>query len=112
MSGSRSLAAFVDDHDVRMVQGGRGAGLLVEADEELPIFGDLLALNLQCDFPSQPRITCAVDLSHPPMAEESQDPLGAEDGAVRENHRKLYTSGRSFSRTSRSDWRRGYLFLV
>jgi len=90
------MARLVDDHDVRVVEGRRGAGLLLEPREELGVFRILFAKDLQRDFPVQTRVAGSVYLSHPSAAERSENPVGTESGSRRQDHRALTLRDVSF----------------
>jgi hypothetical protein len=59
------FAGIVDGHDVRMVQGGGGARLLLEAPEAVRIAGDLGGEQLEGHGAAHAGIARAIHFAHP-----------------------------------------------
>ena len=96
-------ADIVDGEDVGW-SGRRRRGPLLEAAELLAI-GDLLGENLDRDFALQAGVAGAVDLAHPPRAEQPHGLVRAESRAGLERHR-CTPAPRTFS-FPRTDYRVG-----
>ena len=56
--------SVVDGADVRVVQGGGGAGLAAKPRQHLPVAGTRLGQELQRDEPVEPGVFGAVDDAH------------------------------------------------
>ena len=83
-----AFPANVEEHaDVRVVQGGDGAGLTLESLLEIRITGDMLGQHLDGDGAVEAGVGGLVDLAHAPGAEGGGvDLVGAECGAGLERH--------------------------
>jgi len=66
-----------------VVEGGEEMGLALEAGEAVGVPGDLGRKRLDRHIAPELRVLGAVDLSHPPGPEGSQDLVGAEAVARR-----------------------------
>ena len=66
-------ADVVDREDVGMIESAGGPGLFEQSLAAGGIVGDLVAQDLERDFPSQARIPCAVDLAHAAGVERPDD---------------------------------------
>ena len=84
----------VDGQDVRMVQGSRRAGLLLEALQAIGVGRRRSWQHLDRHVAIEPRVAAAVDLAHPARPEERHDLVAAEPSAGSQWHaRRDYTSG-------------------
>ena len=64
------LAHVVDDDDVRIVQGRRGARLALEAGQRQRVVGPLGGEHLEGHVAHQAHVARAVDLAHAALAEQ------------------------------------------
>ena len=78
------LAAAMDRHDVRVLEGGRQARLGPEARRRVVVLHPLGRDQLQRHGPIQIDVHRLVDDAHAPAIEQSVDPVAGEDGAVLE----------------------------
>ena len=69
------LADVVDGADVRVIQGGRGPRLPLEALQRLPVAGQLLGEKLQRHAAAQARVLGLVHHTHPPAPELLEDTI-------------------------------------
>jgi hypothetical protein len=72
------LLDAVDRRDVRVVERGEQLRLALEAGEPLRVGANRLRQHLDRHLAPQARVARAVDLTHPPGAEGSEDLIGAE----------------------------------
>ncbi len=79
-------ADVVDRDDVRVVQGGGRARLLLETLAAIDVRGELRREDLDGHVAPEARIARAIDLSHPSRAEGREDLEGPEAGAGGERH--------------------------
>jgi hypothetical protein len=63
----------VDGDDVRVIEGGDGAGFAIEAFETAGDAGDFRRQHLQRDVASQPQVARAIHLAHPAGAQRVDD---------------------------------------
>ena len=73
-------------NDVRVIDGGKGPGLLLESSEGFAIGRHLVRQNLESDLAVEMRVLRPIDLAHPTLAEEIQDLVVAQSLA---NHAHL-----------------------
>ena len=97
-------ADIVNRQDVRMRERGDRLGLALEAGERGGIGGQPLGQDLDRDIAIEARVAGAVDLTHPPGADRSDDLVGAEAGAGCEWHGGSQYSDRPHARASRPCW--------
>jgi hypothetical protein len=76
-------ADVVKGEDVRVVQGGDGAGLELEALEAVGVPGDIVVEDLEGNVATETRVSCAVDLAHAACSEELDDLVRPETGMRR-----------------------------
>jgi hypothetical protein len=102
------LADIMDGANVRMIQGGGGAGLTPEPIEGLLVLGVLLRQELQRDMATEASIFGFVDYTHTARAELFEDSVVvdnlAKDACSR--HRSfsgVYTQSMNAYRPPRSD---------
>src|SRR6185369_4915972 len=69
---------LVDRDDVRVVERGRRARLLLEALPAVRVGGELRREDLDRDLASEPRVARAVDLAHSSRAERREDLEGTQ----------------------------------
>ena len=69
---------LVDGDDVVVVEGGRGARLLLEAAAAIRISGELFRQDLDRHLAAQPRVARPVDLAHAAGAERRENLVRAE----------------------------------
>ncbi len=81
------LADVVDGQDVRVIQRGGRAGLLLEARAGLAIAGDVGGKDLDGDLPAEPGVASEVDLPHSSGAERGADLVGTEPASGGQRHR-------------------------
>src|SRR5207244_4509099 len=81
-------ADVVNRDDVRMAQRRGGSGFLLEALAAVGVRGELAGQHLDGDLAAQPRIPCAVDLSHASGAQRREDLEGPKPGTRRQRHVK------------------------
>jgi len=79
---------LVDRDDVRVVQGGGGAGLLDEASPTLFVH-PLRWKDLDGDLAAETRVKGAVDLAHSPRTQQGQDLVRPEPRAGLQCHGRL-----------------------
>ena len=72
---------LVDGEDVRVVQGGGGAGLLGESGEPLRAGGEPLGQELHRDVAQEVVVARAVDLPHAPRTQHLEELVAAESHA-------------------------------
>jgi hypothetical protein len=63
-SGAVLLPDFVYRDDVRMIERGGGAGLLLEAEQSLVVARELAGEHFQSHAPPEPRVLGQIDISH------------------------------------------------
>src|SRR5260370_599066 len=73
---SGSLAAGVEDADVRMIQAGDGPCFPLESFAQFGTICKLRRQNLDGDDAVQPRVAGAVHLTHPARANAGEDFVG------------------------------------
>ncbi len=85
-----------------MVQRGEGARLAMEASEPVRVGRETLGQHLERDLAAELLVPRAVDLAHPPLADEGEDLVRPETSAGFERHGAvgvdrsgLYTAGRA-----------------
>jgi len=88
-------ARLVHDHDVRVVQGRRGARLPLESSHEVRVLGVLLTEDLQRDVATESGVARVVDLSHAPAPQRTHDFVGTERRPRGQDHRSPTLSGTS-----------------
>ena len=66
---------------MRVVQGGDGAGLALEAPPQVGIRSHMLGQHLDGDGAVQTGVRGPVDFAHATSAEGAFDPIGTERGA-------------------------------
>jgi hypothetical protein len=67
-----------DREDVRVVQGGGGAGLCLEAPHAVGIHDEGQRQELERDAATEARVGGEIDLAHPARAEQREDAVGAD----------------------------------
>jgi hypothetical protein len=80
------LADVVHREDVRMVQRGGRARLLLEAKQPVRIAAELDREDFDRDLAPQPRVAAPIDLAHTSGAEDSENLVRTETGARAERH--------------------------
>ncbi len=85
---------LVNGDDVRMIEGGGGAGLLDETAAAVLVRHTLGGKNLDRDHPAQARVPGAVDLAHSPRAQQRENLVGPELRPEEEGHGCPKTVGR------------------
>ena len=78
----------VDLTDVRMVQCGNGARLVLEATDAIRVSGKLLRQDLDSDITTKACVVRAIDLTHPASAKEGDDVVRAEASTRCQGHLK------------------------
>ncbi len=68
----------MDPGNVRVVQRSERLGLALEATQPLVVVGELLGQHLDRHLALEPRVTRAVDLSHRPGPEGTEDLVEGE----------------------------------
>ncbi len=76
----------MDRDDVRVVEGGDGAGLALETGEALRVVGEVRGQHLEGDLAPELRVDGAIDLAHAARAERGDDLVVTETGARGEGH--------------------------
>ena len=71
----------VDGDDVRVIEGGDGAGFAREAFEPRRIAGHVGRQHLERDVAAEPRIVRAIHLAHAACAERGDDLIRADAGS-------------------------------
>jgi hypothetical protein len=74
-------ADVVHDHDVRVVERGRGASFLFEPAQSIGVVLRVIRQHLERDIPVQPRIAGTKHFTHPARADGSDDVVGTESCA-------------------------------
>ena len=69
---------IVDGGNVGMIERGQNFGLTLEAAYAFGIVAELLGKNLDCDFALQLQVARGVNLSHPALADQGRNFIGAE----------------------------------
>jgi hypothetical protein len=82
------FADVVDRQDVRVVQGRRRAGLLLEAEASRAILGDGLRQHLDRDLAAELRVPRPVHLAHPSRAERRDDLVRPQAGSGCDGHQR------------------------
>ena len=85
MRGS-ALANVVQRADVRVGEGGDGAGLALEARAALGVVAQFSRENLDRDRAIEARVAGLVDFAHPPGADQPEDLVGAKARARSQGH--------------------------
>ena len=80
------LSDIVNGDDVRVVEGGCRAGLLLEAAQPVLVCGRRLRQHLDCYVPIEPLIVRPVDLAHPADADLLDDAVMAEGATDEVSH--------------------------
>jgi hypothetical protein len=76
--GAVVSADVIDRQDVGMIQRGRGVRLLLEAPQAISVSGEGRGQHLDRDIASKTGIARAIDLSHAPGPERSDDFVRSE----------------------------------
>jgi hypothetical protein len=79
----------VDGEDVGVVEGGDGAGFVLETPPPVGVGGGVLGEDLQGDVATEARIVRPVDLAHPPGPEGGPDLVGPQMCARAQGHLHL-----------------------
>jgi hypothetical protein len=80
------LIERIDRADVRMIEGGRGAGFLLEAENASGITREVRGKKLQRDLAPKPQLGREPHLAHPSCTDEGDDFVRAEPCARLEGH--------------------------
>jgi hypothetical protein len=80
------LIERIDRADVRMIEGGRGAGFLLEAENASAITREVRRKKLQRDLAPKPQLGREPHLTHASGADEGDDFVRAEPCARLEGH--------------------------
>jgi hypothetical protein len=86
-------AHVVDGDDARVVEGGGGAGLLLEALASLGIAGHLGGQDLDGDVAAELAVPGPVDLSRPPRAQRREDLIRSDASSRQEGHQIPFCGG-------------------
>src|ERR1044071_6421153 len=92
----RLVADVIDRDEMRMIQPGGRPRLALESLQRFRVRGDVVRKNLDRDVAPEARVARAIDLGHPPAAEQSSDFVRPEPSPARQCHGKrpapLYAS--------------------
>ena len=80
------FADVVDGDDIRMIESGDGAGLLLEAAEAIGVVGERRGKSFEGNVAEEASVACAVDLTHAAGANEGDDFVGAKLSVGWEGH--------------------------
>jgi hypothetical protein len=90
MEEAAGLSEIVNGDDVRMVQGGQGAGFPGESSGERLVTGERFGKNLERDKAIELRLPGLEDATHPALADQFEDLQLREGGRHRLNRRSRW----------------------
>jgi hypothetical protein len=77
----------IDGNDVGVVEGGCGAGFLLEAAKAFGVRDKLFPQHLDGHIPAELVVLRPIDFAHSARAEQGSDLVGAESGTGLKCHR-------------------------
>src|SRR5262249_34200102 len=115
-------ADFVNRNDVRVVERGGGAGLLLKAAHAIGFLGKLFEQDFESEFAAQPLVYRQVNLAHPACAQLADNAIvrnrlsdhkrGASKRKSRTENRRQRNAIRSTARHSNCNLRSTILELL